>query len=116
MFGGLVLCLASASCAPPPLSAAGSRVTASESPPPTNCADLGDVFGHASQSWGARVDSGVMVGAALDAVRSNAGARGADYVQVGKPQLGSAGGATHYASFGGRAYRCARARNSRANG
>ena len=56
------------------------------------------------------VDQGgpiALVGAALNDVRNEAGKRGADYVYVGKPQLGIYYGSTRSASFGGRAYRCA---------
>ncbi len=95
-------------CATPQITSAGMRVTASESPPPRGCQSLGDVTGRGGgQFAGAFVDNDAIVGSALNEVRNDAGARGADYVHVGKPQLGVYYGSTRSAAFGGRAYRCA---------
>lgn len=100
-----VTCMA---CASPRITAAGARVTASESPPPANCQPLGDVAGRAGgQLGGAFVDNDALIAGALNDARNEAGARGADYVYVGKPQLGVYLGSTRSAAFGGRAYRCA---------
>ncbi|MBX3228409.1 MAG: DUF4156 domain-containing protein [Labilithrix sp.] len=103
----LLAAVALTACATKPISPAGARVTASEMPPPPSCTALGEVKGRAGgQVTGQFVDGDALVGAALDDVRNEAGALGADYVYVGKPQYGVYFGSVRSASFGGRAYRC----------
>ena len=102
-----LVAISSTACIPS-ISPSGARVTASEAAPPGNCKALGDVAGRAGgQFAGAFIDNDGIVAGALNDVRNEAGTRGADYVYVGKPQLGVYLGSTRSAAFGGRAYRCA---------
>jgi hypothetical protein len=108
MFGFLFIVAMTSTACVPSTSPSGARVTASEAPPPSSCKALGDVAGGAGgQFAGAFTDNDAIVAGALNDVRNEAGARGADYVYVGKPQLGVYFGSTRSAAFGGRAYRCA---------
>ena len=103
LLSGLVV----SGCNTPSLSPKGVRVVASRNPPERDCSSLKYVVGRGGGTFGGGwVANEDLVEYAMNDLRNQAGAIGANYIQTDPPMMGSGSGTTTTVTISGTAYRC----------
>lgn len=107
----IVLCMVAAlgafGCRTSGLKKGAENVSAGRNPPPPGCKSLGYLTGRGGGTFGgAYISNESLIEYALNDLRNQAAALGANYIQHDPPQLGGGDGTTTTATMTGTAYQC----------